>query len=140
MKKATTTAAPSKPVKEAPSKPAKKAPARRAPEVSAPAPKPKVAAAPVASTTRAPAARKTTVAATIDVGFGNLLYLRGEGPGLSWERGLPMDCVSADNWAWTTTAASRPFAYKVLINDEQWSLGEDCVAEVGVTNTISPTF
>jgi hypothetical protein len=29
----------------------------------------------------------TTIEAKIDVGFGNNLFVRGEGPGLSWEKG-----------------------------------------------------
>lgn len=131
MKKATTPEAPSaKPV-------AKKAPAKAAP-ASTPAPKPAKKAAekkPVPA-----AAGLTAVVARIDVGFGNLLFIRGDGPGLSWERGVPMDCVASDQWTWSTATASRPFAYKVLINDERWSAGEDCVAEVGVENTVSPVI
>jgi len=132
MKKATTTEAPSAKT------PAKKAPAKAAP-ASKPAPaKPVKKAAekkPVPAT-----AGLTAVLARIDVGFGNLLFIRGEGPGLSWDKGVPMDCVASDQWTWSTAAASRPFAYKVLINDERWSAGEDFVAEVGVENTLSPVI
>jgi hypothetical protein len=130
MKKATITEAPS-------AKPAKKAPAKAAPAPT-PAPKPAKKAAvkkPVPAT-----AGLTVVVARVDVGFGNLLFIRGEGPGLSWDRGVPMDCVASDQWTWSTAAASRPFAYKVLINDERWSAGEDYVAEVGVENTVSPVI
>ena len=135
MKKATTTEAPSaKPV--AKKAPAKAAPAKAVP-ASTPAPKPvKKAAAekkPVPAT-----AGLTVVVARIDVGFGNLLFRRGEGPGLSWDRGVPMDCVASDQWTWSTASASRPFAYKVLINDERWSSGDDFVAEIGVENIASP--
>lgn len=131
MKKATTTEAPS--AKSA----AKKAPAKAAP-ASEPAPKPVKKAAekkPVPAT-----AGLTAIVARIDVGFGNLLFVRGEGPGLSWDRGVPMDCVASDQWTWSTAAASRPFAYKVLINDERWSAGDDYVAEVGVENAVSPVI
>ncbi len=130
MKKATTTEAPS-------AKTAKKAPAKAAP-ASTPAPKPAKKAAekkPVPAT-----AGLTVVVARVDVGFGNLLFIRGEGPGLSWDRGVPLDCVASDQWTWSTAAASRPFAYKVLINDERWSAGDDFVAEIGVENTISPVI
>jgi hypothetical protein len=115
-----------------------KAPAKRAPASSARKPK-KTAETPVA-VQAAPAASVTAVIARINVGFGNLLYLRGEGPGLSWERGVPMDCASSDLWTWSTAAATRPFAYKVLINDERWSIGDDYVASVGVENTVEPAF
>jgi len=101
------------------------------------------AAAPAVASTPAPAATEpavTTIEARIDVGFGNTLYIRGEGPGLSWEHGVPMDCESSDAWTWSTKAASRPFPYKVLINDEVWCAGEDFVATVGQKNTVVPTF
>ena len=131
MKKATTTEAPSaKPV-------AKKAPAQAA-LASTTALKP---AKKAAEKKPAPAtAGLTAIVARIDVGFGNLLFIRGEGPGLSWDRGVPMDCVASDQWTWSTATASRPFAYKVLINDERWSAGDDFVAEVGVENTASPVI
>lgn len=87
-------------------------------------------------TTRVP---PTTVTAKIDVGFGNQLYIRGDGPGLSWDRGALMECASSDSWTWTTTAA-RPFAFKVLINDERWSNGDDFIASVGAENTVTPQF
>jgi hypothetical protein len=110
----------------------KRAPASSAAKSKKPADKPvRAAAAPVPL---------TAVIARIDVGFGNLLYLRGEGPGLSWDRGVPMDCASSDVWTWATTAATRPFAYKVLVNDERWSIGDDYVASVGVENTVAPAF
>lgn len=128
MKKATTT--------EPASKSTRKAPAKRVSSAVASAPKKVVDAVPVP-----PASVPTTVVvARIDVGFGNLLYIRGEGPGLSWERGVPMECASSDTWTWSTAAASRPFAYKVLINDERWSLGDDFVAVVGAENAVSPSF
>jgi hypothetical protein len=127
MKKATTPPASPKPVKQAP--------AKRAPKPSAKKPKEEASAAPVQEP-----ARKTAVTARIDIGFGNVLYIRGEGPGLSWDRGQAMDCTSSDAWTWGTTVASRPFAFKVLINDEQWSTGDDFVAEIGVDNVILPAF
>ena len=33
----------------------------------------------------------TFISAKFDVGFGQHLYLRGAGPGLSWQQGLAMD-------------------------------------------------
>jgi len=158
MKKATSTGSTSRSAKKAPAKRAKKraessaqAPST-APVTSSRVTKAAVAAARASSGSFAPAAKKpsapapastvstTAILARIDVGFGNLLYIRGEGPGLSWDRGVPMECASSDTWTWSTTAASRPFAYKVVINDEQWSVGDDYIASVGVGNTVWPTF
>lgn len=158
MKKATSTGSPSRPAKKVPAKRAKK-PAEssaRAPSTtpvtSSRVTKAAVAAAKASTGNFASAAKKpagppaastvstTAILARIDVGFGNLLYIRGEGPGLSWDRGVPMECASSDTWTWSTAAASRPFAYKVVINDEQWSVGDDYIASVGVGNTVWPAF
>lgn len=82
----------------------------------------------------------TSVQATVDVGLGNALYLRGDGPGLNWERGMLMENTAADTWAWVTLSASRAFTYKTLLNDTQWSTGENCTAAVGVGNASTPRF
>lgn len=127
MKKATTT------VGTAPASKTKAAAAKRAPESAVKTAKPKAAAS--VSTKSS----ETTVAARIDVGFGNLLYIRGDGPGLSWDRGALMECASSDSWTWNATT-NRPFAFKVLINDERWSNGDDFIASVGTENVVSPEF
>src|SRR5436190_23621179 len=89
----------------------------------------KAAKAP-AKKTAAPAKKKATVAAEppatfisaqIDIGFGNHLYIRGEGPGLSWDHGIPMDCTGAGLWTTSIKRASVPFVFKVLVNDLSWS-------------------
>lgn len=82
----------------------------------------------------------TVVAARIDVGFGNALYLRGDGPGLSWDRGVLMTCVADDLWQAALGEASRPFAVKFLINDAIWSAGPDYRIEPGASATFAPSF
>jgi hypothetical protein len=130
MKKATTTAV------TAPAPKAKAAPAKRATGPAVIPAMPRATAAP-ATATKVPA---TVVSARTDVGFGNLLFIRGDAPGLSWDQGVPMECASSDTWTWTSKTASRPFAYKVLINDERWSSGDDFVASVGTENSVAPAF
>src|SRR6202000_1769672 len=46
-------------------------------------------------------AKPGTIEAKIDVVFGNSLYLRGEGLGLSWNQGVPLTCVDGKTWKWT---------------------------------------
>jgi len=82
----------------------------------------------------------TFISAKIDIGFGNHLYIRGEGPGLSWDHGLAMDCVGAGLWTVTIKQAATPVTFKLLVNDLSWSNGEDYVAEPGQSLTIAPTF
>ncbi len=97
------------------------------------------ATAPVVKTSSAKS-RNTTVVAQIDVGFGNTLYLRGDGPGLSWEKGVALDCVADDKWSIALSETSRPIVFKFLVNDLTWSAGDDYVAQPGATVNVTPSF
>lgn len=88
----------------------------------------------------APARVQTKIVARADVGFGNALFLRGDGPGLSWNEGAPMECVAADQWEYTLGESSRPVSFKVLVNDRVWASGDDQVVASGSTATITPEF
>jgi hypothetical protein len=98
------------------------------------------AAAPVRELKAAEATQTlTTIEAKIDVGFGNQLYARGEGAGLSWERGTPLKCVDPQTWQ-LTVEAKDPLKFKLLLNDAVWMAGEDIVAPPGQRIEIRPAF
>ena len=82
----------------------------------------------------------TTITAKIDVGFGNAIYVRGDGPGLSWDKGLVMDCAADDEWTITISDAVKPVVFKLLMNDLTWCAGNDYLVEPGGKITIEPTF
>ena len=82
----------------------------------------------------------TVIGASIDIGFGNLLYIRGEGAGLSWDVGVPLACVKDDFWSISLPETSKPIVYKFLINDLTWSAGPDFVAAAGKKTMVTPTF
>jgi hypothetical protein len=82
----------------------------------------------------------TKITAQFDVGFGNTLYIRGEGPGLSWDRGLAMDCVADDEWTITLSDAAMPVVFKLLLNDITWCVGNDFVVEPGGSTVTVPSF
>ena len=131
---------------------AKKTVATSAP-ATAPAPAKKVVAKKVAAK-KAPAAKKvaakkvapaktvvkTSIIARVDVGFGNSLYVRGEGAGLSWDKGVQLDNVSPYEWAFSSTQAKGKLTFKFLINDEVWAEGEDLTVAKGGTSISSPVF
>lgn len=117
-------AAPKKSVTAAKSEPA--AP-KTTPAPAAPAPKPTPKAA-------------TIITARIDVGFGNVLFIRGEGPGLTWDKGVPMECKGADEWSWSSSSSASSFPYKFLINDDIWSDGDDYIAVPNKPNVVIPNF
>lgn len=108
-----------------------KAPAKKAAAVAVAAPAVKA----VPSTKVA-----TKIVANIDVGFGNTLYIRGEGPGLNWEKGVPLDCVADDQWSLTLSETARPVVFKFLINDLTWSVGDDYLVQPGSTAELTPAF
>jgi hypothetical protein len=118
------------------------------PPVSAPTPaaKPVPVVAATKPVLNAPAKKpatqttRTTIVANINVGFGNALYIRGEGPGLSWDKGLVMDCASDAQWAVTISDASGPVVFKFLVNDITWCVGTDYSVAPGASITLEPTF
>jgi hypothetical protein len=94
------------------------------------------------STSSAPksnAGALTVIDVKIDVGFGNAVYLRGQGSGLTWEHGVPLACVDGSTWRWSQTVAS-PITFKVLINDKVWSAGNDIVVTPGQKLEVAPSF
>jgi hypothetical protein len=117
---------------------------RKTTKALAPAKKPAKTVAPTKSAApavkAAPTAVVTTITANFDVGFGNALYLRGDGPGLSWDKGIRLECVADDKWSIALGEAARPFVFKFLINDEVWSTGEDYLVDPGVSVTLTPKF
>ncbi|MBC8009525.1 MAG: hypothetical protein H7067_05470 [Burkholderiales bacterium] len=121
-----------KPVAKPEPKPVAKAPVAvvKAKEAKAPSPKPKAKGVAVT----------TTIVAAVDVGFGNSLILRGEGPGLSWESGTPMECMADDRWSITLPESSQPIICKFLINDSTWSAGDDYTVLPGSSVVLSPVF
>lgn len=83
---------------------------------------------------------KTSIVAYVDVGFGNTLYIRGEGAGLSWEKGTPLKNISATEWIFDITKATGTVTFKFLINDRIWAEGDDLTIAVGSKSISSPTF
>ncbi|MBL9200896.1 MAG: hypothetical protein JNL39_10345 [Opitutaceae bacterium] len=131
---ATKSTAPAKPV----AKPKTAAPAKAAVSV-----KRAVPAVKLAPVTVKPVASKpvlTTIGARIDIGFGNALTIRGEGAGLSWDKGMAMDCVEADLWRITLPESAHGHTFKFLVNDLTWSTGPDYTVPAGGNVTLTPEF
>jgi hypothetical protein len=100
---------------------------------------PKKTTAPVVKQA-APKAVVTSITAQIDVGFGNSLYIRGEGPGLSWDQGIAMKCDADNQWSIAFSDASKPIVCKFLLNDLVWCVGDDYVVAPGRSASFSPSF
>lgn len=113
-------------------------PAKKRRTSAAPTPAPKPATPSATVVVGAPVF--TTITARIDIGFGNALYLRGEGADLSWDRGTLMNCIADNCWSLELPASTRPVIFKFLVNDLSWSAGQDYVVAPGDTLAITPTF
>lgn len=125
-----------------------KAPAP-ATKITAPAPARKSSIAPkIKKSTAAPAptvvvkpkASKVTITAAIDIGFGNTLFIRGSGAGLSWEKGKALAWAAGGAWTLVLPAVDTPFAFKFLVNDTAWSADPNYEAAPGDTVTVTPVF
>jgi len=82
----------------------------------------------------------TEVAAKLDVGWGNALFIRGQGDGLSWDKGTPLACADGSTWVWSTHRAKGRVVFKLLLNDQVWAEGSDHFVEAGQRLEIVPAF
>jgi len=83
----------------------------------------------------------TRLLATAYIGIGNKLFLRGEGPGLSWDKGVPLQFVSIGKWRWEAADAAAPVRFKLYKNDELecTALGERTL-EAGRQQDVTAAF
>jgi uncharacterized protein YoxC len=83
----------------------------------------------------------TRLVVTAYIGIGNRLFIRGDGPGLSWEKGVPLTFVSIGKWRWDTNDAATAVAFKLYKNDEVecTALGERSV-EPGAQQELTASF
>lgn len=81
----------------------------------------------------------TRITVIYDVGFGNQIYLRGEGAGLSWDRGILLENKGSDVWQWETSCPDD-IEFKVLINDSNWEQGENHNVSGGSQYDCHPQF
>jgi hypothetical protein len=82
----------------------------------------------------------TRVTVRFNAGFNNHLFIRGEGAGLSWERGVQLKNVGSDEWVWETSAAFKDCKFKVLINDQHYENGENHHIHGGIALQYTPKF
>jgi hypothetical protein len=86
--------------------------------------------------------KNTSAKVTIkyDVGFGNNLYIRGQGADLSWSKGIALKNTRANEWEWETTSTFTKCEFKILINDENYETGPNHIITYGSTVQYTPHF
>ncbi len=60
----------------------------------------------------------TRLLVTAYVGIGNRLFLRGVGPGLRPDKGVPLQFISIGKWRWETADATAPVKLRLYKNDQ----------------------
>jgi hypothetical protein len=85
-------------------------------------------------------AHGTCIVVRAMLGIGKKPFLRGQGPGLSWNKGAPMEFVEAGQWRWTAPDSSQPIICRVYKNDECPADGEALCLQPGEQLEISPSF
>ena len=68
---------------------------------------------------------KTQVIIRCEVSAGRALFIRGEGAGLSWDKGVLLQRGTEPNtWLFELPAGQQqPVQYKLLLDDHQWGTG-----------------
>jgi hypothetical protein len=83
---------------------------------------------------------KSQIRINYDVGYANILYLRGQGAGLSWNKGLKLTNVKADEWIWESSEPFTSCEFKVLINDKEYEQGDNHTLTCGASMQYTPHF
>jgi len=84
--------------------------------------------------------KSTSLIATAYIGIGNKLFLRGDGPGLSWEEGVPMQFLSIGKWGWSSLETDAPITCRIYKNDDEPAIDGDIVLNPAELKEISPRF
>ncbi len=109
-----------------------------APEGAAPSDSSSDTSAPVESSASSDGA--TRLLATAYIGIGNKLFIRGDGPGLNWDTGVPMQFVSIGKWGWFTHESTGPVRIKLYKNDETAALSGGITLEPGKHTEVTAQF
>lgn len=83
---------------------------------------------------------KTKITIKFNVGFPNTLTIRGKGANLSWDKGVPLKNIKADEWVWETETNFTQCEFKVLVNDVHYEMGANHIIQQGATLVYTPRF
>lgn len=86
------------------------------------------------------AAKHTKVVINHNAGMNHNLFIRGNGAGLNWKKGIQLRNNGPDEWVWETDAPFAECEFKVLIDDKQYEQGENHHIHSGGWLRFSPRF
>ena len=82
----------------------------------------------------------TSVVANVMIGIGNKPYLRGEGPGLNWDEGVPMNFIEIGKWAWSPSRKNASLTVQLFRNDNDPDQSGKIEVKAGEKIEITPQF
>jgi hypothetical protein len=82
----------------------------------------------------------TTVVANVMIGIGNKPFLRGEGPGLSWDEGVSMNFIEIGKWAWSPPRKNASLTVQIYRNDQDPDKSGKVEVKPGQKLEITPDF
>lgn len=82
----------------------------------------------------------TSVIANVMIGIGNKPFVRGEGPGLSWDEGVSMNFIEIGKWAWSPPRKNAPLTIQIYRNDEDPDKGGKYEIKPGEKFELTPEF
>ncbi|MDG1324720.1 MAG: hypothetical protein P8P49_03055 [Opitutales bacterium] len=82
----------------------------------------------------------TSVVANVMIGIGNKPYLRGDGPGLSWDEGVPMNFIEIGKWAWSPSRKNASLTVQLYRNDNDPDQSGKIEVKAGEKIEITPHF
>lgn len=82
----------------------------------------------------------TTVIAKVMIGIGNKPFVRGEGPGLNWDEGVPMNFLEIGKWAWSPPRKNASLTIQIYRNDEDPDQSGKHKINAGEKFEITPEF
>ena len=82
----------------------------------------------------------TTITANVMIGIGNKPFVRGEGPGLSWDEGVAMNFVEIGKWAWSPPRKNVSLTIQIYRNDEDPDKGGKYEIKPGEKFELTPDF
>ena len=82
----------------------------------------------------------TSIVANVMIGIGNKPFVRGEGPGLSWDEGVAMNFIEIGKWAWSPTRKNASLTIQIYRNDEDPDKGGKYEIKPGEKFEVTPEF
>lgn len=85
--------------------------------------------------------KDATIVVRFNAGWGNNLFIHGEGANLNWEKGTPLTNISEEYWYWKAAPENKErLSFKITINGKTWAEGENIELKPGQKIEIEPKF